>query len=284
MALTGNETDLGARPSIRDLHRIMDDSFVVRHVAVGLESCNATDDAAAAKSRMEEMHFDVMGLRENGVITGYVRREDLRKGHCRTYRKGDLLSDIIASRTPLRHLLPIMAARPFLFVLEATEINSLVARADLQKPPVRMFLFGLLSLLEMHLLSMVRLCYPAETLQRIPNLEDAHHLYRVRRQRNEDIDLADCLMLTDKTVLLLKVAGFAEFFGLGPVKEAERYFTNIESLRNKLAHGQDLVKGSSWERVIKTVMNLESFLEVCDERYDGFRAKFAKQQTEWSRT
>jgi hypothetical protein len=265
------------RPSLHDLHRIMDDSFVVRHIAVPLESCNASDDAHVVKSRMEAMHFDLMGLRENGVITGYVRREDLKKGHCRNYCKTFLPVDIVSSRTPLGRLLPLMAARPHFFVLEHTEINGVVTRADLQKDPVRMVLFGLLSLMEMYLLSMVRLCYPAGTLEQIPNLEDAKDVLRVRRNRNEDIDLADCLYLSDKTVLFLRIPGFAEFFGLGPSKDAERYFKNFESMRNKLAHGHDLVKGSGWERVAQTIMNLESFLSDCDEKYDEFQAKYAKQ-------
>jgi hypothetical protein len=273
MAIVQEGDNSKAKSALRDLHRIMDDSFVVGHIAVPLECCNATDDAAAAKKRMNERNFDVMGLRENGVITGYIRRDDVRTGHCRTYRKSFFPNDIIASRAPLSKLLPIMATRPQLFVLEHTEINGLVTRSDLQKSPVRMLLFGLLSLFEMYLLSMVRICYPAETLATMEDLADAQDLFRKRRQRNEDIDLADCLTLSEKSFLLLKVPGFATYFGL---QDADRHFKNIESLRNKLAHAQDLVTGSTWERVTTTVLSIESFLAKCDDSYEDFESKFGK--------
>jgi hypothetical protein len=41
-----------------------------------------------------------------------------------------------------------------------------------------------------------------------------------------------------------------------------------------LAHGQDLVKGSSWERLIATVLRVEGFLVRCEEGGEQFRKQF----------
>ena len=265
------------KPSLEDLHRILDDSFVVQHISVPLDCCNSSDDAQQVKRRMESVNFDLMGLKENGNITGYVRREDLKDGSCLKYRRAFLNGEIVSNRTPLGRLLRMMVTRPQLFVLEHAEINGVVTRADLQKPPVRMVLFGLLSLHEMYMLLMVRVCYSTEQLKKIPRLEDARIMLAKRLDRNEDIDLADCLTLTEKNNLLLNASGFSEFLGFASSKDAELYFKNVVILRNKLAHGHDLVDGFGWDQMAKTIINLESFLSKCDEKYDDFQLQFAKK-------
>lgn len=262
------------RTGVRDLHRVVGDSLTVRQIAVPLEFYDAGEDAAAVRLKMQGRHFDVAGLRENGSVTGYVRRDDLGKGRCRAFRRTFGPGEVVASTTPLLKCLPLLAARPWVFVLEHTEVNGLATRADLQKPPVRMLLFGLVSLLEGGLAEMVRVCYRPEVLEAMHGLDEARRLFKSRLGRNEDTDLADCLSLTDKHELLLQVAGLADHFFLGPVREAGRYFKSVEDLRNRLAHARDLVKGSTWEKVITTVMALEGFLNRCDEGAEEFRQKF----------
>src|SRR5262249_8656091 len=158
-------------------------------------------------------------------------------------------------------------------------INGFVTRADLQQPPVRMLLFGLVSLLEMYLVAMVRICYPDESFQDslTPGRQDkARQLLAERTGRNEDIDLADCLKLSDKYNLLVQVPGFLEFFGLGQPRVALKAFKEMEQLRDNLAHGQDLVAGKTWEEVIRTVNNLQAFLTDCHAKGEEFIRKFSK--------
>lgn len=153
------------RISLADLHVSLDDSLMVRHIAVPLETCGVNDDGKVVRNRMEEKHFDVMGVLENGIIRGYVRQKSLGTGKCGSQCKSFGPSDIIASTTSLVELLPLLQTRPFVFILDRTKVNGLVTRADLEKSPVRMLLFGLVSLLEMYLLSMVRVYYPGDSFR-----------------------------------------------------------------------------------------------------------------------
>ena len=94
-----------------------------------------------------------------------------------------------------------MKHRDYLFVLEGARLESIVTSADLQKPPVRMLLFGLVSLLEMFLLALVRNHCPEGSFVSVlkpQSLEEATKLYEKRRASNEEIDLADCLHICDK--------------------------------------------------------------------------------------
>ena len=54
--------------------------------------------------------------------------------------------------------------RDHLFVLDGPWLESIVTSAGLQKPPVRMLLFGLVSLFDMFLLTLVRKHCPEESL------------------------------------------------------------------------------------------------------------------------
>jgi hypothetical protein len=67
--------------------------------------------------------------------------------------------------------------------------------------PVRLWLFGRVTLIEMHLLRLIREHYPAEgwRQQLSPaRLEAAGRLLRQRQARHEAVDLADCLEFCDK--------------------------------------------------------------------------------------
>jgi hypothetical protein len=82
-----------------------------------------------------------------------------------------------------------------------------------------------------------------------------------RLARNEEIDLADCLQLCDKRTLLLKDDRLRESLSLGSNSQAERFLKGIEKLRDRLAHGQDIIAGSSWPAVFSLVQQTEKVLE-----------------------
>jgi hypothetical protein len=262
---------------LSDLHDSLDDSLLVRHIAVSLECCAVNDDAKTVRGRMEEKNFDVLGVIENGVIQGYVQRQDLKTGRCGDHIKQFRPADIIASTTPLIELLPLLRFKAQLFVLDRTKMTSLVARADLQKSPVRMLLFGLVSLLETYLLEMVRICYPGNSFRdklSPGRLEKAQRQLSALNHEDEEIDLAACLKMTDKRDLLIQVPGFLDFFALGSRREASKGFKQMERLRDNLAHGHDLIAGSEWGAVLAVASDLEAFLSKCDEKREEFVKTF----------
>jgi len=79
----------------------------------------------------------------------------LGDGTCNDHGRWIEPTEIVSSTTPLIGLLPIMKNRDHLFVLDGARLESIVTSADLQKPPVRMLLFGLVSLFDMFLLALV---------------------------------------------------------------------------------------------------------------------------------
>ena len=248
-----------------ELRKTLDDSLVVRHISTKMETCRGDQQAVEVRAYMEERNFDVMGLHDGERISRYVARNLLGEGTCNDHGRRIEPTEIVSSTTPLIHLLPIMKNRDHLFVLDGARLESIVTPADLQKPPVRMLLFGLVSLFDMFLLTLVRKHCPKETLPETlkPNrLTEAQKLYEARKARNEEIDLADCLQICDKRDLILKFVGHGEL-GFESKGKAERLFKEAENLRNRLAHSQDLVLGTSWAEVIDLATSLDRFLHGC---------------------
>ena len=245
-----------------ELRKTLDDSLLVCHISTKLEVCRGNQPAAEVQTYMAQHNFDVIALLDGDRISRYVSRGRLGDGTCHENGIPIESGEIISSTTPLIDVLPIMKNREHLFVLDGYKLASIVTSADLQKPPVRMLLFGLVSLLDMFMLVLVRRHYSEELLRSTLNpqrLEAAQKLYDERRARNEEIDLADCLQIGDKRDLIVKVVAPAQL-GFDSRRGACKLFINAQRLRDRLAHSQDLVLGTSWADVIDLAGQIDTVM------------------------
>src|SRR5690606_17006974 len=97
--------------------------------------------------------------------------------------------------TALIEAMPLLAERDRLFVLGGDRSVAIVTRGDLQKAPVRMYLNGVVVLLEMQTLRLVRILYSGDDWIAVlgrNRLAAARALFEERVRRNEQIDLVDC--------------------------------------------------------------------------------------------
>lgn len=251
-----------------DLRSLFEESITVKYVAEPLKAVSADEGATVVRQWMETHYFDVVGVEDTGVICGYVERDRLAGGRCGDYQRIFHPSELIADSTPLMQLLRILRHKPRIFVLERDRVSGIVTRGDLQKAPVRMLLFGLVTLLEMQLLRLVRIYYPQDSW--LPFLKGervvlAKKLWQERQARNEAIDLTDYLQFSDKRELILAKTEIVERLGLRSKRSGERFLKLAEALRNKLAHAQDLVSDSSWPELILLAGEIETLLQRCEE-------------------
>jgi hypothetical protein len=92
-------------------------------------------------------------------------------------------------------------------------------------------------------------------------LEAARKLQAERKARNEAIELSDCLQFCDKWELVLRCPPGRAYLGFRSKRMGQLILEEAEELRNKLAHAQDLVSGSSWQQVIRIAAEVEALLE-----------------------
>lgn len=263
---------------VTELARFVESAFTVDSISSDLETCDHTDDAKQVRDRMRHKAYDFMGVWEGKRVVGYVIADDLLEGLCGQYLTRFTPDLLVGANALLVEVLPLLAATPHLFVLERTSINKIVTRADLQKPPMRMLLFSLVMLLESALLSMVRALYPDDSFKShlsAQRLGKAEQLLQLRVQKDEVIDLADCLQMADKRDLILKRKGFHDFFGWKSKAEADEFFKGAEELRNRLAHMQDIDSGTTWEHVAALTARIDRFLREFEFRAGEIEQEFS---------
>jgi hypothetical protein len=250
------------KSSYQDLHRIFRHSITAREIAEPLASFEMDYPAPKVRDFMEARDFDVVGVRSDGVIAGYVTRESLGSDTVGEYMVSVEDKDGINESDSLLDALESLRASRWVFIRFLGNPNGIITRGDLQKAPMRMWLFGLISLLEMQLLRRIRDTYPQDEWKDYlsPNrLEAAQRIFDERQRKNDSIDLAECLQIGDKKTIFRKSEKLFGLVGFNGFKKWDQFMRDVEDLRNKLAHSNGIAS-ESWPEIASLVSGIEQCL------------------------
>jgi hypothetical protein len=243
--------------SIHSLRRIFQQGFTAQDIAEPLVSFDAEAPASRVKEFMDDRRFEIVGVRSEGLVVGFVMRAELGDGHCMScIRKFDE-SQIVFDSTPLGELVPR------LFVSILGSICGIVSRSDLQKPAVRMWLFGIVTLIEMRFTGLIEQVLPNEQWHSYLSdgrIRKAADLLHERAKRHQDLTLLDCLQLSDKAQIVARDARLRAMTQFESKRRLETATKKLENLRNTLAHSQDITT-DDWDTVILLAEQLDSVLE-----------------------
>lgn len=251
------------KSSLGDLRRLFTRTITLRDIAEPLVSFDHIQSADEVLAFMQSREFDVVGVREHGVVVGLALRSALKGGTVGDHRQPFSLVDVLADTEPLHSAFDALRDRRHLFVTVLGHVGGIVTRGDLQKAPVRLWLFGLVSLLEMQLLRVIRERFPGESwgaLLSEDRVQSASRLFAERQRRNEGNDLSDCLQLGDKAAILMKDPELFALSGFASKRSLESFFKEVGMIRNALAHANDILAGR-WPALVDLVSQLESLLE-----------------------
>ncbi len=253
---------------LQDLREIFDRTLTVRHLAESFLTFDGPRAALEIRAFMEERNFDVVGVRQNGIVDGYVKRSDLTGGtledHLTPFEphlQVDETTSILGALRLLRD------SPPRVFVVVMSHISGIVTKGDLQKAPVRMYIFGVLSLLEMQFLRLIRSALPDDSWKPMlspKRIDEATKFLKDRRRRNEDIDLADCLQFCDKVTIVTKHPELRAELGFQSSGKAETLLEKFRKLRDDLMHAQDIITGR-WPELVDLLDRAEQILQRAEE-------------------
>jgi hypothetical protein len=111
----------------------------------------------------------------------------------------------------------------------------------------------------MNLVARIRAVFPDDSWQNQiseTRLTHARKLLEERERRGQKGDLLECMQFADKAQVLLSNENELKAFGFGSRKEAKRVIKDLESLRNNLAHAQDIVT-HDWPQIARMARNIE---------------------------
>jgi hypothetical protein len=186
------------------------------------------------------------------------------KDHTISFTAEHLISDA----TAIPDLINVLNAKERAFVISGADVMGIVTRADLNKPLVRVFLFGLVSLLEMHMRFWIQKTYRNDSWRSLLSdgrREAASSLHERRRCQNEDISLLECLQFCDLGTLLSKSSDLKATLKLTSTRQTKELLQDAEELRNNLAHSQlDLVAGSTWPELTRVAAAIEDLINTSD--------------------
>jgi hypothetical protein len=233
-------------------------------VAEALVSFDADRPSSAVRAAMLARDFDLAGVRVDGIVAGYVSRGDLVDGRCGEHVRAFAPDDLVREDASLQDVIQSLGANGRCFITVLDQAAAIVTLDDLEKPPVRMFLFGMITMLEMLLVRQVEAAFPGDgwTTHVAPGrLAKAQAIRAERQRRGHACRLIDCLQLSDKGQLALRIGHLnARLAPSMSGKEAKRALKELEQLRNHLAHAQEIIP-SSWDRIVRFSARLDELLE-----------------------
>ena len=84
----------------------------------------------------------------------------------------------------------------------------------------------------------------------------AEQIQQERMRRNQHCELLDCLQLSDKARIAIEHPQILETFGFETKRSGKQAIKNLESLRNNLAHAQDIVT-HDWAQIARMSQRME---------------------------
>lgn len=244
--------------------RLFTQAFVAEDIAEPLRSFDGERRVDDVISLMELQELEVAGVRQGGAVVAAVRRSDLPETEellgklARPISRGQ----IVSGECPLSEVGIVLSRYEYCFVNVLDGIGGVLTRNDFEKPIVRMWLFGVITIIEMAITERIRNRWPDDSWADLISerrLQQARKLHTERNRRKQYCELLDCLQLGDKGRILISDPAQLEIFDFQSQNAAKKTLKDIESLRNNLAHGQSIV-AHDWAQILRFTRNIEKII------------------------
>ncbi len=252
-----------------ELQNIFIDNITTKFIYEPLACCKINDNAFEVKRTLDVKDFDTLGVVDkNQNKIGYIIHQELIDGEISNYVRQFEPQILISDSTPISDLLDILYEKEYVYVLEKNSIEGIVTRADINKPIVRIYLFGIISLFELHLNYWINKNNAEnEWLKKLTEnrIIAAQEIYKQRKGNNSQLTILECIQICDKKSILLKTETFLESFEYSKTRFKD-LLENSESIRNELAHSQNsIIANLNWKEFVSTISELKEFLNKSEK-------------------
>jgi hypothetical protein len=248
------------------VRRLFTEGFQVADIAEPLASFDAETPALTVAANLDRSGLAVVGIRRDGRMAGFVTRMDLAGGPCGDVMKGFPSESILADTAPLSAAVRVLAESAQAFVTAFGDVAGVATRDDLQKPPGRMWLFGVVTMIELRYTRLIQEHCSGDSWREFLSegrIQKAEELMTERNRRNRAVTLLDCLQLSDKGTVVARCEAIRSRTIFASRRQAEDGIKMLEGLRNNLAHAQDIVT-TDWEAIVQLAGHMDRVLG--DER------------------
>ena len=254
--------------SFLEMKQVFTDNISTKQIFEWFDKVTISERPLEVKSYLVDRDFDLLGVVDHdGNMLGYVREANLKDGKLEDFLERIDYKILISNTTSFPKLLEVLTKYGFALVLNDNNIDGIVTKADINKPLFRLYLFGIVSLFEMHINFWINK-YVSKDLSEIINpdrLEAAEKILVLRQRANDQLTILECLQLSDKRDILLLTPDFLALFGFSK-RAFEKFMKTVEIIRNEVAHSQyTITKSLDWNRLVDVIRDMEFFLEKAEE-------------------
>jgi hypothetical protein len=252
------------RQSRYDVQKAFMHGITARDIAEPLPSFDDVTAAPEVRRVMLRRGYDVAGVRHEGMVSGYVIQTELGEGLCCDYERPFEDASVLLPTAPLTDVIHALSDAPLIFVRSLGQVGGMITRTDLQDPPVRMWLFGLVTAIELRFQDLIEEHLPEEAWAQYlsqERAEKARLLLEERKRREQHPTLLDCLQFADKGQIIARDETLRKRAGFRSRRRADDAVKLFEGLRNNLAHSQDIV-ASDWDTIAAIAANLERVIDL----------------------
>lgn len=256
--------------SFSELQEIFIENITAKYIYEPLACCQITDNPIEVQRVLKQRDFDTLGVvNETGSKIGYIEGNKLGNDNIKKYVQKFKLEIIISDSTPLAELFEILLNKEFVYILSKGAIEGIVTRADINKPIVRIYLFGLISLYELHLNYWIIKKYDQESWKQKlspARIEMAEKIFEIRKGNNIQLSLLECIQFCDKREILKTTCDFMTEFDYKK-KDFVKLLENVEIIRNELAHSQkSIIANLNWVDFVHSIKMMKEFLVKSERR------------------
>ena len=224
--------------------RQYNDIFSAKDIAEPLLSFDVTISAEKISRTLKEHYQQVATVLVDGKVTGYTTLPLLDESGIFEIPKRNFSSDqVLSGDAGFAEVIHVLTRHDYCFVRLLGQVHGVISRDDINKPYVRMWLFGIITLTELRITELIKVHFNNdEWHDLIPEarLKLAKNLQQERRQINQHCELVDCLQLADKGLLLIKDTDLLSRLDFSSKSAAKKVLKQFQSLRNNLAHAQNI--------------------------------------------
>jgi len=244
------------------IKRMFSGMFSAEDIADPLLSFDAETSCKDLYKAFQAYGQSVGTIRIHGAVRGYILASDVSDKEstaCAERIRHFNSSQLALSDASIPEVIRILTVHDHCFVQALGEVSGVMNRNCINKPFVRMWLFGAITIYEMKFTEKIRQLYPEgdwRILVPEQRLKKAQDLQVERNRRNESCGLLDCLQLSDKALILLNSPQAEGFFDLKSKRAGKIIIKDIEQLRNHLAHAQDIAS-QNWPQIVRIADRIE---------------------------
>jgi hypothetical protein len=236
-------------------------AFAAQDIAEAIPSFDDTTPREVIRGEMKARAYEIAGIRRAGFIVAWLTNDDLVGETALAAPRAFDPATIIPERTPLHLVVQGLNTAPYLFVQSFDQVSGYIHRGNLLKPAVRMWLFGLVTITELRVTRLIGEILPNDSWRdhlSPGRLQMAAELQKQRCQRNQHYGLLDCLQFADKARIVSRHDALRNLTRFASKSACEDFAKDFQSLRNSLAHSQDIL--SDWTIILDLATNLHRFV------------------------